>query len=411
MTKLYPSVLVCCFLLFFFSSQKIVAQCNCKPGVPATPITYLDTILPTQASTSIFSFPKFDPSIGTLSCIEFNDTVSVVVTTFARNTDTTAGHNYTFVTSIGDVVNGPNNSGSYNWAASTQAGTKIYGPTYLDQDMIDMHPPQTRLPGDSVTYGPDTLINNAIGAGSPPDFAPFIGTTGSVNFDMELSGGAIAIVGGTNYLTGIKSNSWGTFRLTYYWCPTGTLANNIVNFTAFKNSGAVQLQWQDESAGTGVSYAIEYSTDGTSFLPAGYVNANSQESASSTQTFKYTYQSANTTPGKLYFRIRRIGTDGKASYSVIKSLSFSSSSLAGYQVYPNPVKNSVMLEFDEVQNGNFIVSIINTIGQVIQQKSVILNGTNQIKMDLVNKPAAGLYYLQAKDQTNNQQYISKILIR
>jgi len=410
MTKLYPSVLVCCFLLFFFSSQKIFAQCNCKPGVPATPITYLDTVLPTQASTSIYSFPKFDPSIGTLSCIEFNDTVSVMVTTFARNTDTTAGHNYTFVTSIGDVVNGPKNSGPYDWTVSTQSGTKVYGPTYLDQDMIDLHPPQPRLPGDSVTYGPDTLISNAIGAGSPPDFSPFVGT-GSVNFDMELSGGAIAIVGGTNYLAGIKSNSWGTFRLTYYWCPASVLANTLINFTAFKNDGAVQLQWQDESAGTGVSYAIEYSTDGTSFLPAGYIAANSQENASSTQTFKYLYPSPNTGSGKLFFRIRRIGTDGKFSFSTIKSLSFSSSSLAGYQIYPNPVKNSVMLEFDEVQNGNFTVSIINTIGQVIQQKSVTLNGSNQIKMDLANQPAAGLYYLEAKDQTHNQQYVSKILIK
>jgi hypothetical protein len=409
MTKLYPCVFAYIFLFLFYLPQKSFAQCNCSPGIPATPITYLDTVLPTQASATVFSFPKFDPSIGLLSCIEFNDTVSVAVTTSARNTDTTTGHNYLFTTSISDVVYGPQNSGPFDWAASTQAGANLYGPVFLDTDKIDKNPPQPRLPGDSTTFGPDTLIRNKVGAGSPPDAAPFLGA-GVVNFSTNLTGLAGAIVGGTNYITGIKSNAWGTFRLTYYWCPTLPLANSIINFTAFKNSGNVQLQWQDQSAGVGVSYVIEYSTDGTHFLSYGSVAANPQQGGSPVQSFQYLFQALNGAQ-KLYFRVRRIDVNDKSSYSTIKGLNFSSSSVAGYQVYPNPVHNTVMFEFDEAQTGNFAVSIISTTGQIIEQKSVTLSGSNQIKMDLMSHPATGLYYLEARDLTHNQKYLSKILIR
>jgi hypothetical protein len=407
MKQIYSSLFA--LVLFFSISIPLTssAQCFCSGGSPATAVTYLDSVLPTQASSSIFSFPKFDPTIGTLSCISFNDTISAVVTTAARNTDTTDGHTYIFQTTISDAVTGPSSTGPNNWLVTFASSNQTYGPVYLDTDKIDLHPPQPRLPDDSTTFGPDTLINNTIGAGSTSTVSPFLGTTGTVDFTTSLTGGAIATFGGVNYTTALKSNSWGAFRLTYYWCPTILLAENIINFMAVKKNNYVQLQWVTENEQTGFTYEIEYSKDGSNYIPVGYEESGSDIN----QQYQYQYTLSNDEAAVIFFRVKRTGADGKSTYTVIKSVNINGENVsAGMQVYPNPVKNSVIFAFDEIQNANFSIQLVNVAGQVIQQNAVTVSGNNQIRLNLTSAPARGLYYLYAKDLTHNQQYITKVLI-
>ncbi|HEX4372720.1 MAG TPA: choice-of-anchor E domain-containing protein [Puia sp.] len=409
MKQIYSSLFA--LVLFFSISIPLTssAQCFCSGGSPATAVTYLDSVLPTQASSSIFSFPKFDPTIGTLSCISFNDTISAVVTTAARNTDTTDGHTYIFQTTISDAVTGPSSTGPNNWLVTFASSNQTYGPVYLDTDKIDLHPPQPRLPDDSTTFGPDTLINNTIGAGSTSTVSPFLGTTGTVDFTTSLTGGAIATFGGVNYTTALKSNSWGAFRLTYYWCPTILLAENIINFMAVKKNNYVQLQWVTENEQTGFTYEIEYSKDGSNYIPVGYEESGSD--INQQYQYQYQYTLSNDEAAVIFFRVKRTGADGKSTYTVIKSVNINGENVsAGMQVYPNPVKNSVIFAFDEIQNANFSIQLVNVAGQVIQQNAVTVSGNNQIRLNLTSAPARGLYYLYAKDLTHNQQYITKVLI-
>ena len=101
----------------------------------------------------------------------------------------------------------------------------------------------------------------------------------------------------------------------------------------------------------------------------------------------------------------------KSTYSVIKSVNLNSNGTSsGMQVYPNPVKNSVIFAFDEIQNANFSIQLVNTAGQIIQQNAITVSGNNQIKLNLTSNPTRGLYYLYAKDLTHNQQYITKVLV-
>jgi hypothetical protein len=410
MKQIYTSLFA---LVLFFSISiplKSTAQCLCSGGASATPLSYLDTVLPTQASSTIFSFPKFDPALGTLSCISFNDTISAVVTTAARNTDTTDGHTYIFQTTISDAVTGPSATGPNNWLVTYASTNQTYGPIYLDTDKIDLHPPQPRLPDDSTTFGPDTLINNTVGAGSSTTVAPFLGAVGSVDFTTSLTGGAIATFGGVNYSTAIKSNSWGAFRLTYYWCPTILLSENIINFMAVKKNNYVQLQWVTENEQSGFTYEIEYSKDGSNYTPVGYEQSGSDISDAN-QQYQYQYILNNNDPAIIFFRVKRTGPDGKSTYTVIKSVNINGETVSpGMQVYPNPVKNSVMFSFDEIQNANFSIQLVNVAGQIIQQNAVTVSGNNQIRLNLTTAPARGLYYLYAKDLTHNQQYITKVLI-
>jgi hypothetical protein len=409
MKQIYPPLLAFVTAFTIFIPLKISAQCICSGGSPATPLTYLDTVQATQASSTSFTFPQFNPAVGTLACISFNDTVSVVVTTAARNTDTTTGHTYIFQTTISDAVVGPDDSGPTDWLVTYASNNKTYGPIYLDTDKIDRVPPQPRLPDDSTTFGPDTLLNNIIGSGSTTNIAAYLGT-GTVSFSTDLTGSAGATFGGTNYSTGIKSNSWGTFRLSYYWCPTILLAENIINFTAAHRAGNVQLQWTTENEQSGVTYEIEVSRDQSSYLPIGNLESGS-ETTSANQAYQFQYPLPTDAAGILYFRVKRTAPNGTVTYTVIKSINLNSDTVSGgMQVYPNPVKNTVIFAFDEMQNANFSFELVNTAGQIIQRNAITLSGTNQVKLDLTSNPARGLYYLQAKDLTHNQQYISKVII-
>jgi type IX secretion system substrate protein len=394
MKKLYTVFFALAILLIANFPLSGFAQCLCSGGLPATAVTYYNVLDTTNASSSTISFPKFDPSIGTLSCVTFIDTISGITTTNVQNTGSTKTL-YKFLLTVANNISGPGVNVDDDY-------TRNYGPDSLNA--AGDHP------GDSIVYGPDNIFNNVQNTTTASATAPYLGSSGNVNFVYTLNGGLIALAGGLNYNSQIVTNYWGTFSLTYYWCPTLPLAANISNFTAFKNGKYIDLQWQASNEPANISYQIESSKDGSNFQPAGSIPASASD-AESTLAYQFKYPLSNADAGKLYFRVKRIDAAGKFSYTTVKIINLDGAGMSGYQVYPNPVSNTVMLEFNDAQTGNFVVSLVNTAGQAIQQKTVTLAGGNQIRMDLNNQPPAGLYYLHAKDQTHNLQYVTKVLIK
>jgi hypothetical protein len=188
------------------------------------------------------------------------------------------------------------------------------------------------------------------------------------------------------------------------------LAASINNFAVVKSGSGVLLKWVEQNEQYNVAYEIEYSRDGSSYLPVGNI-ASTVAHGTAEVPYQFQYGLDGSVSGKIYFRIKRTDELGKATYTPIKSVDLNALGISGYQVYPNPVHNTVMLEFDALQTADFIVSLVSTSGQVIQQKQVMLSGGNQIRLDLKQQPATGLYYLRADDQTHHQQYITKVLIK
>jgi hypothetical protein len=394
MKNVYVVTFAICACLMTFVPQRSFAQCLCSGGVSPNTVTYLDTLNPTNASSSTVSFPKFDPSIGTLGCVSFDDTISGITTTNVWNLASTKTL-YKFLLTVANNISGPGISVDEDY-------TKIYGPDSLNA--------KGDSPGDSIVYGPDNLFTNAIDHNNTSNTAPYLGSSGSVNYLYTLNGGLISLIGSLNYGDQIVTNYWGTFRLTYYWCPAAILSNVISNFTAAKNGSYVQLKWQAENEQKNILYEIEYSTDGNQYFPTGNLQSDpNTQGATANYQFMYNISQVNT--GKLMFRIKRISADGKSTiYSAVKTVNLNSSGIAGYHTYPNPVKSYTMIEFDEVMSGDFIINLVSTTGQIVQQKAVSLSGSNQVRLDLTSHPATGIYYLQVNDKKNNHQYISKLII-
>ena len=118
--------------------------------------------------------------------------------------------------------------------------------------------------------------------------------------------------------------------------------------------------------------------------------------------------------GKLYFRIEETNASGKVSYSAIIIIDPKGTAAGpediSYRTFPNPATGSLTFQFNMNQTGRFLIELISTSGQAVQQKAVTLTGTSQIKLDLASKPVKGLYFLRTSDLTHNRQYTSKVFI-
>ncbi len=265
------------------------------------------------------------------------------------------------------------------------------------------------VPGDTITYGPENIITNPTGVGNAGGNAAYLGM-GTVNFAYAINGGMITLDGGSNYNSSVTTVIGGIMKLTYYWCPTIPLGTAITNFSAFKKNGAVSLQWLGTIDQKDITYEIEYSKDNEHWQTAGTVPAGSAPTGTVAQ-YQYQYNPSQMDVGEIYFRIKRTDAEGKTVYSVIKVVNLQQADQRpGIQIYPNPVSRNILIQFDEQQTGNFSLELVNTTGQVIQRKQIQLSGSSMTNMDLLNKPANGIYFLRAVNLSNNRQFLTKVIV-
>lgn len=386
----YPILRACFFLSLFclLVQQKVFSQCNCSPGVPATPITYYVVLDTTDAPSAIISFPRFNTDIGDLRCVVFEDTLSLVSISNVTNT-ASVGVIYKFLLSVSNEFNGPGISVS-------ESETKIYGEDFLTAK---------GTVGDSISYGPDTLFKASAHQTSASNTVGYLGASGNVDFVYTVNGGLISTKGGISYKYQIVSKYWGTFRLTYYWCPNELLANNIQRFSVFQKNGSIMLSWFGQNETTETRYEVEVSSDGKNFQQYKTLSG----SASSQSAFELAYNSELVNSNKLYFRIKRIDANGKVSYTSIKSIMTGTGSLA-VTPFPNPTTNTVRLDFDRAIRGDVDVELINTLGQIVFSNQYKLKDQPSLQVNWRVKPPKGIYYLRATDKTQQKQYTTRLII-
>jgi Secretion system C-terminal sorting domain len=396
MNRVYPVLFIIIFLVVN-GPRSASAQCNCSVGVPATPITYYSSFPTTNAASTTITFPQFDPSIGTLECLSLNDTVTGVTTTSALN-KASSSQIYKFLLSVADDLEGPSGGG----VSITNSYTRTYGPDTLAR---------LGFPGDTITYGPDTIIDDEVGfASTSTNTAPYLGT-GTVDFTYSLSGGVISLEGGLNYSAGPTTNYWGDMQLTYYWCPAVSLSTTIYDFTAVPQGGAVLLQWLTSNQQPNTQYEIQTSTDGKDFYSVGQTESD-PSAAGAAGRYQYQYNPDPAYVGQLYFRIKETDPSGAVTYSTV--IVFRPNDAPGdgpsYQTFPNPATNSLQVRFNTNQTGQFLVEMLSTSGQIVQEKTVTLAGSSQIMFDMNPQPARGLYFLRTTDVTHNRSYVTKVFV-
>jgi hypothetical protein len=400
MNRVYSQAFAVGLFLIVNVPKPSSAQCGfCSGGVPATKVVQQIPVGPTSSSSTNVTFTKFyDPSGKTfLSCLDFEDTLSATSGFNVVNTDPDSTI-YNFTTTINYTIKGPGLSSGLN---ISETNSKTYGPDTLSPN---------GTPGSTITLGPDVYFNQKVSTVAG-DFstAPFSGI-GSLPINITFGGGAVAS-GGVNYGYTITTTYTGVFTLTYYICPSVTLANSIEDFTAIRTGDIFNIQWLTANEQNNTNYEIQVSTDGKTFNNAGQIQSDAA-SAGTTAKYEYKYNADPANVGKVFFRIQRTDASGKITYSAILTISDGTSAAGspGFRTFPNPATNSLLFQFDENQTGHYLVELVSASGQIVQRKATSLTGASQIRLDLNPQPVKGLYFLRTTDLSHNRQYVNKVFI-
>ncbi|HTL07707.1 MAG TPA: choice-of-anchor E domain-containing protein [Chitinophagaceae bacterium] len=387
-TKIF--IFLCALVLQLSLPVALKAQCNCGSGIPATPIKQTITIAPTTISTLVFTFQQFNPAIGTLNCINVEDTITGYSYTGARNTgpDSTA---FLFLLSLTNKVSGPG-------VNITHPFSKVYG--------YDTLAPYG-IPGDSITYGPANIITNPTSGANIGGNAAYLGT-GTVNYVYAINGGMITQDGGSNYNSSVSTTIGGTISLTYYYCPAVLLANGLRNFSAAKRNNLIQLKWEAQNAADIDLYHIEYSVDGTNYSPVAAIPGNHSALNSN---YSYNYALNGSSSGFVYFRIKQTGADNKSAYSAVQKIKLDEQSAAGINIRPNPVTTGMSITFDHPLSGDYNIALVNLAGQVVVDKKMTLRNSSLVPVNWSNKPAPGVYFTRITNTSTREQQIIRVVIQ
>jgi hypothetical protein len=198
-----------------------------------------------------------------------------------------------------------------------------------------------------------------------------------------------------------------TLTLTYYYCYTGTLAVNLLNFTAtLENPQTALLNWLTTGEEPGEKYIVQVSTgNGTDFLNVDTVSA---DGVAGNGAYAYEYAIPSADKGNLYFRIQIIEPSGMTSYSPLRVINLGNGVISSFLIYPNPPSTFIDLAFPG-NTRNWQVQIFAANGDLVQQN--YFYNTNLATVNFNNKMAAGAYFVRAIDPQSNDHYAGSFVIR
>jgi hypothetical protein len=134
-------------------------------------------------------------------------------------------------------------------------------------------------------------------------------------------------------------------------------------FEAVKKGQSVLLQWVVTNATDNDHFEIEYSTGGQ-FSKIGTVAAADRN--------LFEFQHATPSMDKLNsYRIKQVDHDGRATYSVIRSVKFFGGSL--FSVSPNPASTSIRVK---TEGNNLTIHLLDQSGKLVQSKRLFDNATD-----------------------------------
>lgn len=163
----------------------------------------------------------------------------------------------------------------------------------------------------------------------------------------------------------------------------GALPVQLVSFDARQTAPQnVRLTWNVASQSGIKTYEVQRSTDGKNFNTIATVVANEQEN--------YSYQYDDNTPSgdRMYYRIKIIEPD-RSSFSKIAEVNYRST-LESARLYPQPAASNVILELNNLQLLNSVVTLVDNQGRVLRQ--IRLTQSRQTITIAELKP--GTYYLR-----------------
>jgi hypothetical protein len=137
----------------------------------------------------------------------------------------------------------------------------------------------------------------------------------------------------------------------------------FVGFSVARSSADVLIQWSTSEEVNASVYEVEKSLDGASWSAIAYVMA-----AGNTATLtNYSFTDRNVAARVVYYRIKQVDTDGRFSYTAVRSLR-SEVAPAASDIRIAGAQSKVVLQFPSAVYGNVLVRIVSLSGQVLAEQ-------------------------------------------
>ncbi len=192
-----------------------------------------------------------------------------------------------------------------------------------------------------------------------------------------------------------------------------TITNAVVpvtftNVYSEKKDCSLKVYFDIENEINVSRYELEISKDFNNFEKISTVQASNIK--------RYTFQNFNIPEiyqaPVLLIRVKSIDMDGKFQYSKIEKVSGICNSKNELSLYPNPVpknNNTFYIQKDNgFFNGNYIISIIDITGKLIETKQIRLTNVTRIKYDMTDM-SAGQYLIKLFKKDSNSVDVFTIL--
>lgn len=256
--------------------------------------------------------------------------------------------------------------------------------------------PLAATDGQFYAASPDYGKGSTIGAG----YVVYNGTEHSATI-TGLKPNSFYYITNAEYNTDgttIAYNTSGTSMST----PTEKAAPLPVELTAFTGTINTQnlatLHWATATERNSEYFALERSTDGSTFAEAGRVAA----ARTSSHTLGYEWPDPQPLAQLTYYRLRQVDLDGKLYYSSVVTLSPKLTIARQLEVYPNPsAGRQVQLLLNGYQEEPLTLSLTDNLGRsVLAQRFTPATAQYLAPLALPQSLASGTYVLTVAGSGN-----------
>lgn len=153
-------------------------------------------------------------------------------------------------------------------------------------------------------------------------------------------------------------------------------------------------------------FEIERSTDGITYTKVATKQANGNTTV---KTYYNTVDDISNVNSQaiLYYRIKLIDIDGKASYSNV--ITARPSKKEGVLAYPTLFENAITIEYNTDADAYIHILFTDAVGKLIQDQYADLTiGFNKIDITNLESIAKGNYYIKINNETTIETYVIKV---
>ncbi|MFT3822386.1 MAG: T9SS type A sorting domain-containing protein [Chitinophagaceae bacterium] len=259
----------------------------------------------------------------------------------------------------------------------------------------------------------NTLNNNIALTGAGMLYAG-----GTVNNNSSLNGiSALAPLVVNKTISGTKNNVTVNTSMTAYDTTTftatplafhssclTTLPVELSLLQASYKNNATALSWHTVTEANSQTFFIEFSRNGVDFTTVGSIPA----AGNSNSRIDYNYTHNTTATGTLYYRLREVDIDGKATYSNIASVKANAATVV-INIVPNPFTDKLNLFIDLPKAEPITIILYNTGGSMVQRiNQPGQRGNNNVTLNGLGSLPSGVYMISV---TAGDQHIVQKLVK